>query len=139
MAIQTGVNCSKLVGYALVNNPAGTNVSKVVGYALVFNMNTNAPLWTAFTFAGGFKTIPYSQGWDLFPACPDVTYSVVAGALPTGLTVNSPGGTLGNITGTPTVAGTFTFTLRASNSLGHADRAFSITISTLSNAQNMAY
>jgi hypothetical protein len=44
------------------------------------------------------------------------TYSLAAGALPTGLTLNP---TSGLISGTPTVAGAFNFTIRVTDSLGN--------------------
>jgi hypothetical protein len=55
-----------------------------------------------------------------------ITYSIVPGlgSLPTGITLNSAG----LFGGTPTTAGTYSFTVRATNSLGSADRAFSIEV-----------
>jgi Putative Ig domain len=57
---------------------------------------------------------------------PDYSWSLVAGQLPPGLSLSeSPG----RITGTPTAAGTFSFTLRVTDDRGAtADRTFSITI-----------
>jgi hypothetical protein len=58
---------------------------------------------------------------------PDYTWSLVGGALPPGLELQaSPG----RITGTPTTAGTFTFTVRVTDERGaFAERTFSITVS----------
>jgi Putative Ig domain len=58
---------------------------------------------------------------------PDYTWSLVSGELPPGLELSeSPG----RITGTPTTAGTFTFTVRVTDSReAFAERTFSITIS----------
>ena len=58
---------------------------------------------------------------------PDYTWTLVGGALPPGLELQeSPG----RITGTPTTAGTFTFTVRVTDERGaFAERTFSITIS----------
>jgi hypothetical protein len=58
---------------------------------------------------------------------PEYTWTLVAGELPPGLELTeSPG----RITGTPTTAGTFTFTVRVTDSRGaFAERTFSITIS----------
>ncbi len=55
-----------------------------------------------------------------------ITWSIVAGGLPSGLTLN---GTTGVISGIPG-AGLFTFTLRASNMAGQTNQATSITIIT---------
>ena len=55
------------------------------------------------------------------------TWSVVAGALPPGLELPRRANT---ISGTPTTAGTFTFTVRVTDDLGaFSDKALSITIS----------
>jgi len=66
---------------------------------------------------------------NLFPdgGVPEYTWSLVSGELPPGLELTeSPG----RITGTPTTAGTFTFTVRVTDSRGaFAERTFSITIS----------
>jgi hypothetical protein len=58
---------------------------------------------------------------------PDYTWSLVSGELPPGLELSaSPG----RITGTPTTAGTFTFTVRVTDEReAFAERTFSITIS----------
>jgi hypothetical protein len=58
---------------------------------------------------------------------PDYTWTLVSGELPPGLELSeSPG----RITGTPTTAGTFSFTVRVTDSRGaFAERPFSITIS----------
>jgi hypothetical protein len=58
---------------------------------------------------------------------PDYTWSLRAGTLPPGLQLTaSPG----RITGTPTTAGTFLFTVRVTDSRGvFTERSFSITVS----------
>ena len=54
-----------------------------------------------------------------------ITFSVVSGSLPAGLSLNSSSGA---ITGTPTTIATSNFTIRAATSRGNAERAFSITV-----------
>ncbi len=54
------------------------------------------------------------------------TYSVVGGALPTGLALTASGANAGQLSGTPTVVGGFSFTVRATDANGcTGDRAFS--------------
>ncbi|WP_375399633.1 putative Ig domain-containing protein [uncultured Amnibacterium sp.] len=52
-------------------------------------------------------------------------FAVRSGHLPEGLKLDP---TSGRVTGTPTTAGTFHFTIRASNSIGHDDQAFSLRV-----------
>lgn len=58
---------------------------------------------------------------------PAPIFTVASGALPEGLTLT----TAGVITGTPTTAGTSTFTVAATNTAGTASKAFSITTKDL--------
>ncbi len=52
-----------------------------------------------------------------------VRWSVVAGVLPTGMTgPNFQGSTAGNIIGTPSIAGTYRFTLQVSDQIGATDQ-----------------
>lgn len=55
----------------------------------------------------------------------NIAWSVSAGALPTGLSLNSASGV---ISGTPTTEGSSTFTIRASNSGGAVTRAFTLAV-----------
>ena len=54
-----------------------------------------------------------------------VTYSVLSGSLPAGLSLNA---STGAITGTPTTTGTSNFTIRVQNDAGLVDKAGSITV-----------
>lgn len=56
-----------------------------------------------------------------------ITWSVSAGALPTGLSLNA---STGVIAGTPSTDGSSTFTLQASNSGGTVTRAFTLVVQT---------
>jgi large repetitive protein len=128
MSTGTGLNVSKANAYAVLVPKPGLNVSKAHAYAVLTSSNVNAPVWPAFTFGNGVVGIAYSQSFDLAPAAPATTYTTVSGSLPTGLSLSNISADIGRISGTPTVAGTFTFTLRATNAYGTADQAFSITI-----------
>lgn len=56
---------------------------------------------------------------------PAPTYELLSGTLPPGLTLNS---TTGLLSGTPTAAGTYNFTIRAQNLVGSITAPYSITI-----------
>ena len=56
-----------------------------------------------------------------------ITWTIVEGSLPSGLSMNSSG----VITGTPTQTGTFTFTVRATNSEDYDEKELTITITSL--------
>ncbi len=61
------------------------------------------------------QNLPYSQQLTLSGGVSPYTVSVVSGALPNGV---SPNASTGLISGTPTVAGTFPFTIQLNDSVG---------------------
>ena len=84
-----------------------------VSYAVVINPEvviTSSPLpnWTL-----GF---PFSQFVTTTGGTGSVIFSTTSGTLPPGMTLN-PGN--GSVTGTPTTAGTYTFTIVATDSVGY--------------------
>lgn len=90
--------------------------------------NLLAPAWGSFAMASGEVGEAYDMEWYVEGCRTPVTYSVVSGSLPPGLSLSSTAPALGKVTGTPTTAGNYSFTIRATNSLGTADQSFSITI-----------
>jgi len=96
---------------------------------LITPYGQGAPAWGAWEmFTDGTVGVDYNEQWDLTGASAPTTYEILTGDLPDGLALASPSGNQGTISGTPTIAGTFNFTLRATNEFGTADKAFSITI-----------
>mgnify|MGYP006921342237 CR=1 FL=1 len=84
---------------------------------------SNPPVWTDNTLAGFQAGTAYS---DAVSATNSPTYSVISGALPTGISLNS---TSGAVTGTPTTGGqSYSFTIRAINADGNVTQAFSGTV-----------
>ena len=98
----------------------GVNVSKVNLYAVLGT--AVPPSWNTFTFGNGTVAIAYSKSFSA-NGSPAITYSVLTGSLPTGLSLSG-----NTISGTPTVAGAYSFTLRATNAFGTADFPTSITV-----------
>jgi subtilisin family serine protease len=81
---------------------------------------------TTTTLPSGTIGVPYSTSLAASGGVSPYTWSRISGKLPNGLTLGSSG----VISGTPTKRGTYTFTVRVTDSLGtQATRTFSIVIS----------
>lgn len=85
-----------------------------------------APSWSDQTLAAPQVDVAYTDGVAA-SGYPAVTYTVSAGALPAGLSLDA---NTGAVTGTPTTPGAYSFTIQASNGVGSpVTRAFSGTVS----------
>lgn len=80
------------------------------------------PAITTTTLSGGKVGEAYSQTLAATGTAP-ITWSIESGNLPAGLTLSG-----NTISGTPTTAGTFTFTVKAGNSVGNDTKKLSIVI-----------
>ena len=80
------------------------------------------PVITTTNLSGGKVGEAYSQTLAATGAAP-ITWSIESGSLPAGLTLSG-----NTISGTPTTAGTFTFTVKAGNSVGNDTKELSIVI-----------
>ncbi|HMV49553.1 MAG TPA: Ig domain-containing protein, partial [Blastocatellia bacterium] len=79
------------------------------------------------TAVNGFVGTAYSQNFSQTGGAGTITWSISAGALPSGLTQNT---STGAITGTPTTTGVFNFTVRATSFNGcFGERAYTVVIS----------
>jgi hypothetical protein len=75
--------------------------------------------------SGGVIGTPYTASVAATGGAGALTYTISAGALPTGLTISAAG----TVAGTPTVAGPFNFTVKASDAFGDSQtQAYSIQI-----------
>ncbi len=86
---------------------------------------TTPPVFTSLAPAGGTFAAAYTHTYTA-SGNPTPTFALQSGSFPNGLTLT--GATL---SGTPTQAGTFTGSVRASNTAGNVDQAFSITIAAV--------
>ncbi len=113
---------------AYATNSVGTSY----GSALSFTTLTPTIVVAPATLPDGLVGAAYTQTLTASGGSAPYSYTITAGALPGGLTL-SPAGTL---SGTPTVVGTFTFTIRAvdaSTGTGpfSGSRSYSVTIQGL--------
>jgi hypothetical protein len=80
---------------------------------------------TTTTLPSGTVSVPYSATLASVGGTPPYTYSLASGSLPPGLAL-SPSGM---VTGSPTASGTFTFTIKVTDSAGEtAIQAFTVTV-----------
>jgi Malectin domain/Glycosyl hydrolases family 18/Putative Ig domain len=86
--------------------------------------SATAPTITTFSLGTATVGTGYSQTLTASGSIP-LTWTVVSGALPAGLSLGSSSGT---INGTPTTAGTSSFTVQVSNSAGSNSKSFSISV-----------
>ena len=83
------------------------------------------PVVTTLALPAGERTIPYVVTLDAAGGVAPLTWSLASGSLPPGLSL-SAGGT---IAGTPTLAGSRTFTVRVADTIGRSStRSFSLSI-----------
>jgi Putative Ig domain len=134
MAINTGVDISKSVTYIALEPSLGVDITKAVTYIALENPNVTPPIWGTFTLPNGFVGVPYSQSWDMPTSAETVVYTLQSGTLPPGLSISAITGNQARLAGVPTTAGTYTFTIRATNTYGFADQPFTVIISTASSA-----
>ncbi len=108
--------------------PPSSSASKSFTLKLVPFFNGNTPN----TLPGGTEGTPYSQNITSTGGVTPFTYEYFFGSLPPGLSVTTQNATTGLVSGSPTTAGTFTFTILATDSSapvqGYSE-ALTITIS----------
>jgi hypothetical protein len=127
---QAGTFTFTVSGYdgSLVPIPAQTYQITVLGPpSLSVVLPASGP-----TLPAGTVGTAYAQGFFLHGGVAPYTWSVAAGNLPPGLSLVSTGAPTDNnneLSGTPTTAGTFTFTMKVTDGAGsQASRQFSLTI-----------
>ena len=109
--------------------PTGLVIVAGAQFSTLGDVLLGPPIWPAMTFcSNGVVGVSYSQQFDLAPASSPTTFSLLSGTIPPGLGLTSVSNDVGLLSGAPTTPGTYTFTLRATNSYGSADKSFTVTI-----------
>jgi hypothetical protein len=106
-------------------------VSGSVSGTTILTVNAAVLSITTTTLSGGSINSPYSANLAALGGKPPYNWSISAGSLPPGLNLSSSSG---SISGTPTTAGTFTFTAKVTDSANPAvtvSKALSINIATI--------
>ena len=102
----------------------GNYCGKAEHYFTISENAAAAPTITTDTLPGGKVGEAYSQTLSATGTTP-ITWGIDSGNLPAGLTLDEA---TGEISGTPTAAGTASFTVKADNSAGSGTKELSITI-----------
>jgi len=136
--VTTVSTCSGTIGSAIVAGPDGnmwfTGASSGVLAIGVINPGAANPLAiaTASPLPDGTVNVAYNQTITATGGIQPYTWSIAAGALPPGLSLNPA---TGAITGTPTAAGPFSFDVTVTDSAvptpATATRTFSLTINDI--------
>ena len=121
----------------VVDSTPGTPLTATVDCSITIAPSAPPPLTLACAADTGQVGVPYASALVAGGGTPTYTYSITSGALPDGLTLNPA---TGEISGTPTTAGSFAYTAQVDDSLGAATpSACSITIApALSGPQTYA-
>ena len=109
---------------AMVSNTVGTVISSSASLkvnAAISQLRVTPSQLPDGTVAGAYNSTLSASGGST-----PYTWTLFSGALPTGLTLN----TAGTISGTPTTAGTFRFTVQVSDTISSASANLSINIGT---------
>ena len=110
----------------VVSNAAGSATSNAV--SLTVTSSSPSPLQISTShFPGGTLAGAYSATLAAFGGLPPYSWSLLSGQLPTGLSLSSSG----TISGTPTLAGSFSFMVQVKDAAAHsASGTFSINVVT---------
>jgi Tol biopolymer transport system component len=118
----TQVGTYSNVGFTVTDN--GTPAASTT-QSITITVNP-LPTVTTTSLADGTKTVAYSQFLTASGGTAPLTWAIISGSLPPGLSLNS---STGEISGTPTQAGNSSFTVRVTDSYSEtASKALSIHI-----------
>ena len=118
------------ISVTATDSTLGTAATVTNAYTLVIVTPTLNMTPAAGALPGGTAGTAYSQAFVASGGIAPYVYTLTTGALPAGMTLNT---TTGTLSGTPTVAGTFNFSVRATDSTtgtaATVTRAYTLAIS----------
>lgn len=118
----------------------GPNIRSAFNYQVVkdgFLISGSTPVPVAQILQSGTTGVAYSETISVQGGSSPYTFSVTVGALPTGTSLNS---STGVISGTPSVAGTYNFTIKVTDANGSTGtQPFEIIVSTVSGGGSFTY
>jgi Putative Ig domain len=116
---------------------AGAHHQAMISALPNFTPSHYNPIPVGANLASGVTGTAYSETISAQGGTSPYTFSLTSGALPTGTTLNSSSGV---ISGTPSAASTFSFTIKVTDSLGFTgSQAFEIIIAAPSAGGGGAY
>lgn len=109
-------------GQAVISQNFGITVENAI-------LPTVPPSITTTALTEGVQDVPYSFALIATGGTPPISWAITQGALPSGLTLN---GTTGAIIGTPAESGSFSFTVKATDTAGLSsqEKTFTLVINT---------
>ncbi len=129
-------SATNLLPTACALDNKGVTIAGITTDILAVTRNVTTPDMGAFEFTAilditpntlpnGTLNVAYSQALTQTGILGTITWSVSAGALPTGITISS---TTGALSGTPSVAGTFNITVQATDGTCTTTKAYTLVI-----------
>jgi len=119
-----GTNPPKEDDMPALKLPIPKYISEYASKRRIWFMNQSLPAINTISLPKGVKGTYYSKTLRTFETIAPISWTIDSGSLPDGLSMND----VGNISGTPELADTFNFTVKATNTEGFDTQNLSIIV-----------